>query len=199
MTIVARRGFPPPRVIISCGAPSPTVSRRVSRLDAAFANPYRESSYILWVERSEFLDTPSPNHDGGTTRKSLTFSYLRHTALRAAENGDTVIAIHPSKEVSGTVPSAFTAKSLYPDADIRIIDMRTLGGCLAEAVKSAIKWRDEGRSADDIVARLEALVPRVRTYFVVATLEYLRRNGRIGGASAENRILRARLFSASRT
>jgi DegV family protein with EDD domain len=105
------------------------------------------------------------------------------TFMRAAENGDTVIAIHPSKEVSGTVPSAFTAKSLYPDADIRIIDMRTLGGCLAEAVKMAIKWRDDGCSADDIVARLEALVPRVRTYFVVATLEYLHKNGRIGGAA----------------
>ena len=105
------------------------------------------------------------------------------TFKHAAENGDTIIAIHPSKEVSGTVPSAFTAKSLYPEADIRIIDMRTIGGCLAESVKLAINWRDEGCSADDIVARLQALIPRARTYFVVATLEYLHKNGRIGGAA----------------
>lgn len=105
------------------------------------------------------------------------------TFKRAAQTGDTVIAIHPSKEVSGTVPSAYTAKSLYPDADIRIIDMRTIGGCLAEAVKLAIEWRDAGRTADEIEAGLTALIPRVRTYFVVATLEYLHRNGRIGGAA----------------
>jgi len=105
------------------------------------------------------------------------------TFRRAAETGDTVIAIHPSKEVSGTVPSAYTARSLYPEADIRIIDMRTIGGCLAEAVRLAVEWRDAGHSADRIVADLEALIPRARTYFVVATLEYLHKNGRIGGAS----------------
>jgi DegV family protein with EDD domain len=61
--------------------------------------------------------------------------------------------------------------------------MRTVGGCLAEAVRLAVDWRDAGHTADRIVADLEDLVPRVRTYFVVATLEYLHKNGRIGGAS----------------
>jgi DegV family protein with EDD domain len=105
------------------------------------------------------------------------------TFKQAAETGDTVIAIHPSTEVSGTAPSAFLAKSLYPEADIRIIDMRTIGCCLAEAVRLAVEWRDAGQTADRIVAGLETLIPRARTYFVVATLEYLRKNGRIGGAS----------------
>jgi DegV family protein with EDD domain len=105
------------------------------------------------------------------------------TFKQAAETGDTVIAIHPSKDVSGTVPSALATRSLYPEADIRIVDMRTIGGCLAEAVRLAVEWRDAGHPADRIVAGLEALIPRARTYFVVATLEYLRRNGRIGGAS----------------
>jgi len=105
------------------------------------------------------------------------------TFKRAAEAGDTVIAIHPSSDVSGTVPSAFTAKSLYPEADIRILDMRTVGGCLAESVKLAVEWRDAGLSADEIVSQLQALIPRARTFFVVATLEYLHKNGRIGGAA----------------
>ena len=105
------------------------------------------------------------------------------TFKRASETGDTVIAIHPSSDVSGTVPSAFTAKSMYPGADIRILDMRTVGGCLAESVKLAVEWRDAGVSADDIVSRLQALIPRARTFFVVATLEYLHKNGRIGGAA----------------
>ena len=101
----------------------------------------------------------------------------------AAENGQAVLSIHPSVEVSGTVTSANAARQLYPNADIRVIDMRTIAGCLGEAVKLAVNWRDAGRSIDQIEAELRRLIPRSRTYFLVATLEYLRRNGRIGGAS----------------
>jgi DegV family protein with EDD domain len=109
---------------------------------------------------------------------------LFDTAYRhAAEHGYPILSIHPSREVSGTVTSANAARGLYPNADIRVIDTRTIAGCLGEAVKLAVEWRDAGLSADEIEARLMALIPRSRTYFLVATLEYLQRNGRIGGAS----------------
>jgi DegV family protein with EDD domain len=62
--------------------------------------------------------------------------------------------------------------------------MRTVAGCLGEAIKQAVEWRDTGRTVDQIEAELRSLIPRSRTYFLVATLEYLRRNGRIGGASS---------------
>jgi DegV family protein with EDD domain len=103
---------------------------------------------------------------------------------RAVEKGHTVLSLHPSSEVSGTVASANVARNLYANADIRVIDMRTVAGCLGEAVKLAVEWRDAGRSLDQIEADLRGLIPRSRTYFLVATLEYLRRNGRIGGASS---------------
>jgi DegV family protein with EDD domain len=93
------------------------------------------------------------------------------------------LSIHPSTDVSGTVASAHTARGLYPQADIRVIDMRTVAGCLGEAVRMAVEWRDAAFTVDQIEERLRALIPRSRTYFLVATLEYLQRNGRIGGAS----------------
>jgi DegV family protein with EDD domain len=102
---------------------------------------------------------------------------------RAAEQGNPVLSIHPSTDVSGTVASASVARNLYPNADIRVIDMRTIAGCLGEAVKLAVEWRAAGRTIDQIEAELRSLMARSRTYFLVATLEYLRRNGRIGGAS----------------
>lgn len=101
----------------------------------------------------------------------------------AAEQGIPVLSIHPSSDVSGTVSSAYTARGLYPEADIRVIDMRTVAGCLGEAVKLAAEWRAAALSVDQIEQHLQALIPRSRTYFLVATLEYLRRNGRIGGAA----------------
>ena len=103
---------------------------------------------------------------------------------QAAEKDYAILSIHPSAEVSGTVASANVARNLYAGADIRVIDMRTVAGCLGEAVKLAVEWRDAGRTVDQIEADLRSLIPRSRTYFLVATLEYLRRNGRIGGASS---------------
>jgi len=109
---------------------------------------------------------------------------LFDTAYRqAAEKGHSILSIHPSSEVSGTAASANVARNLYPNADIRVIDMRTIAGCLGAAVKLAAEGRDAGRTIDQIEAELRSLIPRSRTYFLVATLEYLRRNGRIGGAS----------------
>lgn len=107
-----------------------------------------------------------------------------NTYRQAAEKGQAILSIHPSTDVSGTVASASVARKLYANADIRVIDMRTVAGCLGEAVKLAVEWRDAGRSIDQIEADLKKLIPRSRTYFLVATLEYLRRNGRIGGASS---------------
>jgi DegV family protein with EDD domain len=101
----------------------------------------------------------------------------------AAEGGHTVFSIHPSSDVSGTIASAHAAREMYANADIRVLDMRTVAGTLGEAVKLAVEWRATGLGADEVEARLKALIPRSRTYFLVATLEYLRRNGRIGGAA----------------
>lgn len=97
----------------------------------------------------------------------------------------TILSIHPSSEVSGTVRSALTAKATaLPDADIRILDSRFVAGNLASMVIAATEWAEQGVSADEIMARLQAMIPRGRIYFLVATLEYLQRGGRIGGAAA---------------
>ena len=104
---------------------------------------------------------------------------------RQLAEADTILSLHPSTEVSGTVRSALTAKEeAFPDADIRILDTRTVGANLASMVMDAVEWAESGVSADEIMRRLEAMLPCSRTYFLVATLEYLQKGGRIGGASA---------------
>lgn len=104
---------------------------------------------------------------------------------RQLEHADTILCIHPSTEVSGTVRSAQTARDdSFPHADIRILDTRTVGGNLASMVVQAAAWVDDGLTADEIISRLEDMIPRGRLYFLVPTLEYLHRGGRIGGASA---------------
>jgi DegV family protein with EDD domain len=99
-----------------------------------------------------------------------------------AQDGNTVIVLAPSKELSGTVRSAEVAAVDYPGCDIRIIDTRTLGAGLATMVFEAVKWVEDGTDADTIIARVMEMSNRQKVYFVVDTLEYLHKGGRIGGA-----------------
>lgn len=98
--------------------------------------------------------------------------------------GGPILCIHPSTEVSGTVRSAIVAAQDFPGADIRVLDTRLVGSPLATLVQLAAEWAAAGQTADEIEKQLVALFPRGRIYFLVSTLEYLAKGGRIGGASA---------------
>ena len=98
--------------------------------------------------------------------------------------GDTIICLHPSSDVSGTVRSATVAAEGFPGADIRVVDTRTVAAPLAAMVLEAARWAREGVDGDTIVARVRGLMARQHIYFVVDTLEYLHKGGRIGGAKA---------------
>ncbi len=98
--------------------------------------------------------------------------------------GHTILVICPSSDVSGTVRSALTAAQDYPDANIQVFDTRTVAGDFATMVILAVGWAEEGMGVDEIVRRLEAMIPCTRTHFLVSTLEYLYKGGRIGGAQA---------------
>jgi DegV family protein with EDD domain len=98
--------------------------------------------------------------------------------------GEPILCIHPSSEVSGTVRSAQVAAGEFPGADIRIIDTRIIASPLASMVELAAHWACEGMDADNIEMRIHAMIPCCRIYFLVSTLEYLAKGGRIGGATA---------------
>jgi DegV family protein with EDD domain len=98
--------------------------------------------------------------------------------------GETILCIHPSSEVSGTVRAALVAATDFPVADIRVVDTRVVASPLATMVELAAEWAENGEKADTIEERLRDMIPRCRIYFLVSTLECLARGGRIGGASA---------------
>jgi DegV family protein with EDD domain len=102
----------------------------------------------------------------------------------AQERNESVVVVAPSGKVSGTVRSAETAAQDFPGLDVRIVDTLTVSCNLGALVLLAKDMALAGKSADQIVAKIEELVPRGRLYFVVDTLEYLAKGGRIGGAKA---------------
>ena len=99
-------------------------------------------------------------------------------------NGDTMIILCPSADVSGTYRNVSMAAKEFPDADIRIIDTRLVAGGLGAVVKEAIQWVNQGLSADAVIENIREMLKRERVYYVLDTLEYLYKGGRIGAAKA---------------
>ncbi|HEX7541907.1 MAG TPA: DegV family protein [Anaerolineales bacterium] len=102
----------------------------------------------------------------------------------AEQRGESVIVIAPSDKVSGTVRAAAVAAQDFPGADVRVVDSLTIAGNLASLVLMADAWAKSGLDADTIVSHLNNWIVRGRIYFLVNTLEYLQKGGRIGGAKA---------------
>lgn len=100
----------------------------------------------------------------------------------AKRKGESVVVVAPTGKASGTVRSAQTAAQEYPGLDIRVVDTLTISCNLGSLVLLADDMAKAGRSADEIVTKLNEMIPRGRIYFLVDTLEYLAKGGRIGGA-----------------
>jgi fatty acid-binding protein DegV len=66
--------------------------------------------------------------------------------------------------------------------DIRVVDTETVSCNLGSMVLVADDMAKTGKSADEIVAKLRDMIPRGRIYFLVDSLEYLAKGGRIGRA-----------------
>ena len=96
--------------------------------------------------------------------------------------GDIPLVLCPSADVSGTLRSAEVAAQDFPGTEICIVDTRTVAGMLGTAVLLADRWAKQGMELKEMLSRLDNLQKYARTYFVVDTLEYLHKGGRIGGA-----------------
>jgi len=101
-----------------------------------------------------------------------------------AKAGHDVVCIVISSKLSGTHQSAVDARQLLPDANIAVFDSYSTVAPMGLMVITAAEMAAEGRSLDEIVARLEQMRRDMKVYFVVDTLEYLQKGGRIGAASA---------------
>jgi len=97
---------------------------------------------------------------------------------------EAIVSIHASKKVSATVDSARAASKELPDVPIHVIDCQTLSMGQGLIVIAAARAAAAGMDAEQIVQLVEGLIPKTKVLFTVETLEYLRRGGRIGGATA---------------
>jgi DegV family protein with EDD domain len=103
--------------------------------------------------------------------------------------GREIVSVHISGGLSGTPEAARQAKeALERDGKagerIEVVDSTTAAGGLGFLVLAAVKAAREGMAGPDVAAHVTAARKELKMWFAVDTLEFLRRGGRIGAASA---------------
>jgi DegV family protein with EDD domain len=97
------------------------------------------------------------------------------------EAGYGVLSIHASRHLSGALRSARAAQELLPDADLTLLDSQSISLGQGLIILYAARLAEEGFPARDILRALRPMIRDMQLYFVLETLEYLRRGKRVGG------------------
>lgn len=136
-------------------------------------NLTNEEFYAMLAEAPELPTTSQPSP-----------GQFRDVFAELAEAGHDVLCIVVSSKLSGTYQSALDARRMLPDVNIVIIDSYFVAAALGLMVVTAAEMAADGHLMDEIVARVEQMRRDMKLYFVVDTLEYLQKGGRIGAAAA---------------
>ena len=100
------------------------------------------------------------------------------------QDHDEVVSIHISQKLSGTYGSAVQGAEMTDSARVTVVDSELVSMSLGLVTLAAAQLAADGMSGGAIGDKVAAMRGDVQTYFSVATLEFLRRGGRIGRASA---------------
>ena len=127
--------------------------------------------------------------NGSVMKTSLLNTHLFLTHLRPElEAGNDVIYIGMSSGVSGTIQAArIAAEELsddFPERTVRVVD--SLGAALGPGLLAcrAAELREEGKNAADAADQLDREVMQLLQFFTVDDLNFLKRTGRVSGATA---------------
>jgi DegV family protein with EDD domain len=90
-----------------------------------------------------------------------------------------ILSIHISSGLSGTVNAAPTGAAMTPEANVTIVDTKTLSGAQGWQVQAAARAAKAGWAKESILELLESVSAATDTIFTVATLKYLIHGGRI--------------------
>lgn len=119
------------------------------------------------------------------TTTNPTAGDFREAYERLLRTSDAIVSVHSSSQLSETVAAANEAAEQLGATDrIHVIDSWSAGGGLGVIALAAARRAAAGESAERVVAVAEEARSEMKLWFAVDSLEFLRRGGRIGAASA---------------
>ena len=129
--------------------------------------------FFTRLQRERQLPTTSQPSNGA----------FRETYERLIAEGATdILSIHVSEKLSGTLASARQGADGLDGARIVHVDSKLVSAALGLGVVAAAAAARGGDGIDDVAASVEDRFGRTHIFFLLETLEYLRRGGRIGRA-----------------
>jgi DegV family protein with EDD domain len=118
-----------------------------------------------------------------TTSRPTPARFLEAYGAAMASGAAEVVVATLSSDLSSTCESA-TLAARDSSLQVTVVDSRTIGMALGFAVIAGAQVARDGGSASDVASIIERRAAASSTFFMVDTLEYLRRGGRIGAARA---------------
>jgi DegV family protein with EDD domain len=117
----------------------------------------------------------------GTPRTSQpSVGQFQSVYTRLLREVEGIVSLHVSSALSGTINTArLAAESVDPER-IVVLDSQTLSGALGCLATRVARLGQKGADLSECVALAGELIPRLRLFIAMDTLEYLRRGGRAG-------------------
>ncbi|HZY42037.1 MAG TPA: DegV family protein [Anaerolineae bacterium] len=135
------------------------------------------------ISKDEFLRRLAASKIFPTTSQPPAGDFLTLYQQFRAEGHD-VLCVVVSNKLSGTWLSANTAKQQLDDDHVMVFDTLNVAAGEAMMLIEAARLANTGQTIAEILPRLEVMRDGMKLYFVLDTLEYLAKGGRVGNAQA---------------
>jgi len=142
----------------------------------AFGDEVYRDQYDIGFDRFYELLRTHPAHPKTSMPAPADFYTAYESALGLF---DQVISIHVSANFSGTYGGAVQAARDIDPERIHVVDSGTLAGPLGAMGVHLARCAREGKGVKELLWQLEEFKQHSRVYFMLETLEYLIRGGRI--------------------
>lgn len=133
---------------------------------------------IVEVKPSEFFERLSSSQEFPTTAQPSPGEFVEFFA-EAGKEARNIIAVLVSEKLSGTIRSAEFALNMVDDLNIEIVDTKNVSLGAGMIVMAAARAIEQGKDAGQVATIARDSADRTRSWFVVDTLEYLHRGGRV--------------------
>ena len=143
---------------------------------------------LVTIKREEFLSWLITARVLPTTASPGPGDYLAMYEALVREGYEQIVSIHMTSKGSGAFQAASVAQSMMqerePGVRIEVIDTRNVSLCQGWMAIEAARAALADQKIDEIVAKIQAMIPITRMIQTADTLKYLAMGGRIGRATA---------------
>ena len=130
------------------------------------------------IQPDEFYRMLAATESFPTTSQPSASDFAEMYRRLAATDPD-ILSIHISSGLSGTVNAAKAGAAMAPEANVTIVDTRTLSAAEGWQVEAAARASKAGWPKERILSLLERVSAATDTLYTLATLKYLIHGGRI--------------------